>query len=336
MIACTILIAGVMATTHFTNQIRVDEGSDLEETGQKVMRILNNQQLMTQIILDEPNLGSKLRSLLETLLLPNTLYNLTLRSELSGNQLTQMTNIIDPSSISKANAITLVNIATVSLPLTKAVNSQLDVILIIDISGTMYEPELQDPQQRSKLYFAKEAAKAFIDQLNMTSDRVGITSFSDNGTLNSPLTNDFAGAKLVIDGLQGHGLTNMGQAIEAANDEFASHKRTSATLAFILLTDGVANRPCSPQYARQYALSESLKAKACHVAIFTIGLGRKSGSEGTAYFDESFLQQIQTDGYYYSPSATQLGDIYMAIVQDLLFTIRYDIISIRLTLVRSR
>jgi len=96
----------------------------------------------------------------------------------------------------------------------------------------------------------------------------------------------------------------------------------------ILLSDGVANRPYNETYAKEYARSQA--EIAAGVIIYTIGLGDPS------YFDEELLKEIQTNGYYYAPSAEDLTDIYLAIAEDLLFIVKYEIVVLTLTLVKAR
>jgi hypothetical protein len=105
----------------------------------------------------------------------------------------------------------------------------------------------------------------------------------------------------------------------------------------ILLSDGIANRPAPDSYARSYALSKAIAASALPVVFYTIGLGPKTGSADVRV-DEPLLQSIaaSSDGgkYYYAPSAEDLTGIYEAISYDLLFRVRYDMLTLVLTLVR--
>ena len=338
MIACVILIIGISTTAYFSNVFATEEGGDLEEAGQNALHVLDNGDLIKKIIQNEDNWESKLKSLLETLLPPDTFYNLTLVSGLTGQPIAgAITNMKGQDPSSNLEAVFLQHIIPISLPLARIEQKELDVILIIDRSGSMDQSEPGD--QHNKIYYAKLAAKAFIDQLNASKDRVGLVSYSDEATLDIGLTNDFQRVKAKIDNLSPNGYTNMGDAVKKLNEEFLAHNRTSATLAMILLTDGVANRPCphNPQhsdqtcpYASQYALNESKKAEDRGILIYTIGLGANSRD-----FDEDLLKQMQTNGYYYTPSAEKLTDIYMAIAQDLLFAVKYEIVIIKLTLVKA-
>jgi len=237
-----------------------------------------------------------------------------------------------------SHVVTLRDVATVSFPTLKRDSQKIDVMLIIDRSGTMTQKEPGD--KYSKIYYAKEAAKAFVDQLNMSKDRVGLASFATDATLNMQLTNNSAQVKNAINALVASGWTNMGGGIEKSNDEFNSSGRSDALFAMILLSDGCANRPCphSPQhsttcpYAREYALNESDEAKnTLGVVSYTIGLGAN-----TSDFDPELMKDIASSEflYYYAPSAEDLMDIYTVIIRDLSFRVAYDMVLLQLTLVR--
>jgi len=338
MIACVILIIGLSTTAYFSSIFTTEEGGGLDEIGQNIFHVLDKTDLIKQIIQNEGDWESKLKTLLETLLPPDTFYNLTMVSGLTGQPIAgAITNMEGQVFSSSLDAVSLQRVVTISLPLARIEQMALDVILIIDRSGSMGQSEPGD--QHNKIYYAKQAAKTFVDQMNASKDRVGLVSYSDGATLDIGLTNNFQQVKSKIDNLSPNGYTNMGDAVKKLNEEFFAHNRTGATLAMILLTDGVANRPCphSPQhveetcpYAREYALNESGKAEDHSILIYTIGLGANARD-----FDEDLLKEMQTNGYYYAPSAKDLMNIYMAIAQDLLFAVKYEIVVLTLTLVKA-
>ncbi|MFQ6053176.1 MAG: VWA domain-containing protein, partial [Candidatus Bathyarchaeia archaeon] len=122
--------------------------------------------------------------------------------------------------------------------------------------------------------------------------------------------------------------TNIGDGISDSNSQFEGNGRSNATWVMILLSDGKANRPIDEEYAREYALNKSQTAQAMGVWIYTIGLGAEDD------IDEELLKEIQTDGYFYAPSATDLDDIYQTIAEDLIYEVKYDVISIQITLMK--
>jgi Mg-chelatase subunit ChlD len=235
------------------------------------------------------------------------------------------------SSSSGNSAFTDLGSYTISLPLAQVKYQPVDVMLIMDRSGSMGET---DGSGKIKINLAKNAAKTFVDQLNMSRDRVGLASFSTNGRLDCVLTSDSNLIKSKIDTLSPEDYTNIGGGISKANEEFVNHGRPDAVWVMILLSDGVANRPSPESYARQYAIEQADCAKILMnkgVRIYTIGLGSSSD------LDENLLKQIAFDEskYFHAPTADQLESIYIAISKDILLQVRYDIVIIQLNIFGS-
>jgi len=352
MIASIILITGIATTSYFSSVFTVKEGGDLEEDGRRVLHVLDNTDLISEVVENRGNWRSKLKNLLATLLPVDTYYSLTIFSELTGQPIGEaITNAEGQNLSSSLDAISLQQIITISVPAARIEERDLDVILAIDRSGSMSDIEPGDDY--SKFYYAQEAAKAFVDQLNASRDRVGVVSFSgdddqysdDDAMLDSPLTGDFQSVKSTIENLTTWWRTNMGEAFVKANNEFIANNRTDVIQVVVLLSDGMANEPHFDEppenhtshsgdtpcpVAQEYARNESKEVSDRGVLIYTIGLGAE-----TYRFDAELLEEIQTNGYYYAPSAEDLRDIYLAIAEDLLFEVRYDFIVITLTLVKA-
>jgi len=339
MIACIILVVGLSAAVYISSVYSVAEAQGLEETGLNILHVLDDSTVIQKILNNESGWESELRGLIETLLPPDTFYSLSLFSAVTGQPIVEaITNMIGQEVSEGSDVVTLRDVATVSFPTLKRDSQKIDAMLIIDRSGTMTQKKPGD--KYSKIYYAEEAAKAFVDQLNMSKDRVGLASFATDATLNMQLTNNSAQVKNAINALVASGWTNMGGGIEKSNDEFNSSGRSDALFAMILLSDGCANRPCphSPQhsttcpYAREYALNESDEAKnTLGVVSYTIGLGAN-----TSDFDPELMMDIASSEflYYYAPSAEDLMDIYTVIIRDLSFRVAYDMVLLQLTLVR--
>ena len=235
------------------------------------------------------------------------------------------------SSSSGNNAFSDLGSYTISLPLSHVEYQPVDVMLIIDRSGSMGD---HYNQTHTKLDLAKAAAKTFVDQLNMTRDRVGLASFADEATLDCYLTNNTASIKSHINSLNANGYTNIGGGISKSNEEFVNNGRSDAAWIMILLSDGKANRPQDEDYARNYAIEQAECAKILGgkgVRIYTIGLGSPND------LDEDLLKQIAFDEskYFHAPTADQLESIYIAISKDILLQVRYDIVIIQLNIFGS-
>jgi len=201
-----------------------------------------------------------------------------------------------------------------------------DIVLAVDISGSMAAEDFMIGQQRvNRLEVVKNVVDEFIDQRQ--ADRMGLVAFSGVAYTVSPMTTDHAWLKtnlkrlrlgLIKDG------TAIGSAITAALTRLVKSEAKSRLI--ILLTDGMNNAgKITPQEAAR-------AAQAMGVKIYTIG----AGSEGMVPFpvtdfwgrtvyqriqidiDEDVLREIAdiTDGYYFRATDTaSLRDIYREIDQ---------------------
>jgi Mg-chelatase subunit ChlD len=151
---------------------------------------------------------------------------------------------------------------------------------------------------------AKDAAKVFIDRMNLAVDHVAVVAFSDKASLDQQLTQDARAAKAAVDRLRAGGGTRINLGIDKAVAELQSkrHQR-SATPVIILLTDGV-----SPEDS---ALRSADTAKRAGIRMITIGLGHD--------VNKQLLRQIASSerDYYFAPMPRDLQAIYLGIVQSI-------------------
>ena len=163
------------------------------------------------------------------------------------------------------------------------------------------------PVEESKMYHAKAAANSFVDNLG-PGDQSAVVAFSTIASLEKTLSNDHATTKSTIDGLTTDGSTNIGDAIDQANQELSSVRSNSkATKTIILLTDGIANEPNHIQDPEAYAEEKAAEAAALGYKIFTIGLG----SNGD--INEAMLQNIASmtnATFHHSENGDDLSSIY--------------------------
>ena len=185
-----------------------------------------------------------------------------------------------------------------------------DILILMDSSGSM---AWNDPQ-RLRISGAKE----YVDRL-IYPDRVAVVDFDDDALLttanvggsphhlNTPGHDgipNYDPVKSDLDTIDSAGGTNFGDAIRIANDELAAYGDRRHAWVEILLTDGENNARWMDDLAR----TESLRAKALGITIFTIGLG--SAPNG------ALLAQIaaNTGGTYYpAPDAQSIRWIYLEI-----------------------
>jgi Mg-chelatase subunit ChlD len=160
----------------------------------------------------------------------------------------------------------------------------------------------------------------------MSTARVGLSSFGTSARLDSTLGNNSIAVKQAIDSLVANGWTCMGGSIRLASEDFELNRRVDSSCAAIVISDGVpnvdANGNIDDQLGQQYAQQEADYLAGLGVNIYAIGLGSSNS------FNETLLRSIQTQGYYYAPSAQQLQDIYDLIISN------FDIVVLTLTVMR--
>lgn len=185
-----------------------------------------------------------------------------------------------------------------------------DIMLAVDISGSMEEPDFVINGRRvDRLSAVKAIASRFI--LERPSDRIGLILFGTTPYLQSPLTFDHTSLSILLQeafiGMAGPG-TAIGDTINMAVKTLRDQPAESRVL--ILLTDGQNSPPLTaPEQALPFAQEIDLK-------IYTIGLGRKPSSfslRRTPTFDEGTLVTIaeETKGRFFRAQDTEeLREIY--------------------------
>jgi len=323
MLACLILIVGLSSAAYIYRVNISLEENIMEEYGANICDVLCDPVILQKIIQGGELTEAQLKTLMGTLLPTCSLYDVSFQSLTSNNTLMNTTNMA--SSYLPYSVFSTLEMAIVPLPISQVEYVPIDVMLVMDVSGSMGDDY---NETHTKLDLAKAAAKTFIDQLNGTRDRAGLVSFSTDADLVCSLTNNSETIKSQIDTLTAGGYTNIGGGISKANEEFVNNGRSDAIWVMILLSDGEANRPENETYARQYAFEQAECAKILEgkgVRIYTVGLGSP---------DEELLRQIATDEnkYYYAPTSDQLTSIYLAISKDILLQVRYETIIINLNI----
>lgn len=195
----------------------------------------------------------------------------------------------------------------------------IDIILCIDISGSMMAQDLQP----DRLEAAKAVAINFIEQ--RATDRIGVVVFSGESFTLVPLTLDKQVLRTQISGIQ-QGLIQDGTAIGDGLGISISRIMNSPmkTKVVILLTDGV------DQGGRISPLEAKAMARSYGIRIYTVGVGtegyapfpvQSAGGKVTAQLqkvtiDEPLLRSIaqETGARYYRAKDNQsLASIYKEI-----------------------
>ena len=177
-----------------------------------------------------------------------------------------------------------------------------DLMMAIDLSGSMAEPFNRNFRNVNKLDATKAVASNFIEK--RVGDRVGLILFGDQAYLQSPLTFDRTTVRILLAesvvNLAGRA-TAIGDAIGLAIKRFSDHKDDDRVL--ILLTDGMNTAgEIKPDKAAELAAKKGLK-------IYTIGIGDR----GSRDLDEQTLNAIAeaTGGRYFrAHNIEELQQIY--------------------------
>ncbi|MET3654829.1 VWA domain-containing protein [Dyella japonica] len=161
-----------------------------------------------------------------------------------------------------------------------------DLLLAIDLSGSMATPDFLDAQgQRiDRLSAVKGVVDDFIG--HRATDRIGLIVFGTNAFPQAPLTLDHVAVRELLDelrvGMAGE-QTAIGDAVGVAVKMTASSKQRERVL--ILLTDG------NDTAGRIPAEKAAEIAKASHIVIHTIGIGDPD-AKGENRVDLAALQRI--------------------------------------------
>lgn len=182
-----------------------------------------------------------------------------------------------------------------------------DLLLAIDLSGSMATPDFLDAQgQRvDRLSAVKGVVDDFIRR--RATDRIGLIVFGTNAFPQAPLTLDHVAVRELLDelrvGMAGE-QTAIGDAVGVAVKMTASSQQRERVL--ILLTDG------NDTAGRIPAEKAAEIAKANHIVIHTIGIGDPD-AKGENRVDLAALQRIAaaTGGRSFrGENGEQLAGIY--------------------------
>lgn len=151
---------------------------------------------------------------------------------------------------------------------TKDIRVRMNIILALDLSGTML--------QLDKLWYAKESAIALSLAAARSGDRVGVVSFSNLAEVVVDLTGSPQKVARKVIELQLHpnAFTNIGYGILTAVQLFARHRGGRASQHIVLVSDGDATAPHpSPQ---KYALRQAAVAAQKGITISCICINKES------------------------------------------------------------
>ncbi len=193
-------------------------------------------------------------------------------------------------------------LVTVELGLSGGCPSQsvdLDLVMVIDRSGSMEGPKLSAAQQ---------AAIDFTAELDFGRVRTAVVAFSDAARVAQGLTNRRSSLVQAIAGIRPGGNTDIAAAIREAQTELAGPRgRSGAPDVVVLMTDGKPNSTVEANAARTAAAA----ARDAGIALYTIGLGGD--------VDAALLAELAGAGdrSFTVPSQAELSRIYTLIARRL-------------------
>lgn len=322
IIACSLIIIGHLFISSSTSSMTTTKAVELEILVQNLLNSLGDQDVMFKIVDKEENASYSLKQIVESILPPDILYNVSLTSLVDNEVLANTTNMLYSNVSSRGETISMQGMNTVTFPIQARKPVDLDVSLLIDRSQSMGDTISGD--DRSKLDYTKTATCLFVDLLDNAKDRVGLVYYHTHDNIERALTLDHEYIKSeIIHNSATAGQTNITRGLEAANLQFLQ-ARSDVTRCIILLTDGKDTEP-------SLAIAQADIAKSGGARIYTIGLGEKMD------IYESLLKQLNSsDGaYFYAPSGRDLETIYNVIGKELTMMVKYDIVLVRITLMKT-
>lgn len=198
--------------------------------------------------------------------------------------------------------------------------SYADVVLVLDVSGSMQRPTRSG---RTKLEATQDAAKVFVGLMDLTADAKGrlnqaaVVGFNREAWIEAPLGTDRAGVEAAIDRLSQRSaqFTRLDLAFDRGLEALDPARRKPGNKpVIILLTDGLPDQvpPAEDGKMETTVLRAAAKAKDAGVVVFTIGIGAPED------INPDLLKGCATDPnhYFYTPDPEDLGAIYKAIASD--------------------
>jgi Mg-chelatase subunit ChlD len=142
--------------------------------------------------------------------------------------------------------------------------SRLDIVLTLDLSGTM--------RQGEKLWHAKEAIGALAGACSLSRDRVGLVTFSNLAhRVLDPVDDPVLVMEKLVDlWIRRNAFTNISHALKTARDSCLQRRLPTTVPHIILISDGQATAP--PSGPRESALREAATTHRHEITISCICL----------------------------------------------------------------
>lgn len=189
---------------------------------------------------------------------------------------------------------------------TESCTTPLDIVLVIDRSGSMKSEGLYPPEPFDTV---KNTAENFVNTLGKN-DRVAIISFGTDSKVESSLTNITEQSLSAINNLAiatSSKETNIAGGLLDSLNELKSNFRSGAKQIIIMLTDGVPTEPKKTgdaTYPASFAKAVSNAIASTSASLYAIGLGKD--------VSDTFLKTlvVSNSHYFSSPTKENLNSIY--------------------------
>jgi uncharacterized protein YegL len=206
----------------------------------------------------------------------------------------------------------------------------IDVMLVMDVSGSMKERWVQDDQGRTKMEVAKAVMTGFADgmtAINASFAQIGLVTFSSTAKLDQPLSTNASQISQSVQGLTTGNFTSIGSGLDLAQKTLTQSSRSGAKRIIVLATDGEQNT--DPSIFDNTILADT---KAANIIVLTVGITDASKaftkkkwtcptSKTQVTNGADYLQCLadETGGYFlFAPTPKELEQIYQQIIPNLL------------------
>lgn len=189
---------------------------------------------------------------------------------------------------------------------TTVVDRPLDIMLVLDRSGSMADPA-DGGLAATKMELLQEATQVFLDAVALGRDRVGVVVFDNAAYAAHPLSDDQASLSAAIEAIQANGGTAIDTGVLEAQRELQRNGRDDAGHVMIVLTDGLQDVGLFSFSGDPLQRAE--EARNDGIRVITIGLGED--------IDRDLLRAMasQPDDFYPVAQADELGQVYATIAQ---------------------
>lgn len=204
-----------------------------------------------------------------------------------------------------------------------ASGDNVDIVLVMDRSGSMNLKETTTSSQ-TKIESAKNALNIVVDtvaQAANLNNRIALVTFSDDTTLDQPLTNNYNTLKVAINNIVAGGRTSIGGGLLGAANEIKNNSKNPVTRRFIVLaSDGLQNRAPS--------IDTGIAAVPLDTTVYTVGIGIDADSAALGKI--AATAGAQNGGYFFS-NVTNLAEVFQEITKRILGAFTLQNVSLLFT-----